>query len=131
MAKKGTGKFVLGALIGAGLGLLFAPKSGKETRKALVNKADELIQKVKELEPGEVRDALEDKVKSIMNDIKSLDKEKVISVAKEKASALQEEVEKLVEYAKDKATPVVEEATVALKAKATEVIKKTLEKLED
>ena len=73
MAKKGTGKFVLGALIGAGLGLLFAPKSGKETRKALVNKADELIQKVKELEPGEVRDALEDKVKSIMNDIKSLD----------------------------------------------------------
>lgn len=131
MAKKGTGKFVLGALIGAGLGLLFAPKSGKETRKVLVNKADELIEKVKELEPGEVRDALEDKVKSIMNDIKSLDKEKVISVAKEKAAQLQEEVEKLVEYAKDKATPVVEEATVALKAKATEVIKKTLEKLED
>ena len=48
MAKKGTGKFILGALVGAGLGLLFAPKSGKETRKALVNKADELIQKVKD-----------------------------------------------------------------------------------
>ena len=131
MAKKGTGKFILGALVGAGLGLLFAPKTGRETRKALVNKADELIQKVKELEPGEVRDAIEDKVKTIMSDIKSLDKEKVISIAKEKASALQEEVEKLVEYAKDKATPVVEEATVALKTKATEVIKKTLEKLED
>ena len=33
MSKKGLGKFVLGAAIGAGLGVLFAPRSGKETRK--------------------------------------------------------------------------------------------------
>ena len=33
--KKNTGKFVLGAAIGAAIGLLFAPKSGKEMRKEL------------------------------------------------------------------------------------------------
>ena len=33
MGKKGLGKFILGAGIGAGLGLLFAPKAGSETRK--------------------------------------------------------------------------------------------------
>ncbi len=33
--KRGVGKFVLGATVGAVLGLLFAPKSGKELRKDL------------------------------------------------------------------------------------------------
>ena len=31
--KKGLGKLIAGMAIGAGLGVLFAPKSGKETRK--------------------------------------------------------------------------------------------------
>ena len=40
MAKKSNaGKFVLGAAVGAALGLLFAPKSGKETRRAIKEKA--------------------------------------------------------------------------------------------
>ena len=29
----GIGKFLAGAAVGAGLGILFAPKSGKETRE--------------------------------------------------------------------------------------------------
>ena len=33
--KKGLGKFFAGALLGAGLGLLFAPIKGSETREAL------------------------------------------------------------------------------------------------
>ena len=41
--KSGAGKFVLGAVVGATVGLLFAPKSGKENRKAIKEKADDLI----------------------------------------------------------------------------------------
>ena len=36
--KKGLGKVAVGAAIGVGLGVLFAPKSGKETRQDISNK---------------------------------------------------------------------------------------------
>jgi len=39
---------VVGGLIGAAIGILFAPKSGKETRQDLANKADEMLAKAKE-----------------------------------------------------------------------------------
>jgi len=39
---------VVGGLIGAAIGILFAPKSGKETRQDLSLKADELLAKAKE-----------------------------------------------------------------------------------
>ena len=45
--KKGCGKFVLGAALGAGLGVLFAPKAGSETRKELKAKIDDLLAKLK------------------------------------------------------------------------------------
>lgn len=39
---------VVGGLIGAAIGILFAPKSGKETRQDISLKADELLGKAKE-----------------------------------------------------------------------------------
>ena len=40
MSKKfGIGKFIAGAAVGAGLGILFAPKKGEDTRKVLKKKA--------------------------------------------------------------------------------------------
>jgi gas vesicle protein len=41
MSKDGTANFFLGLGIGIGVGLLFAPKSGEETRDILLGKADE------------------------------------------------------------------------------------------
>ncbi|MFO7570954.1 MAG: YtxH domain-containing protein [Smithellaceae bacterium] len=39
---------VIGGLIGAAIGILFAPKSGRETREDIAVKADELLVKAKE-----------------------------------------------------------------------------------
>jgi hypothetical protein len=41
MNRDGFANFVLGLGIGLGLGILFAPKSGEETRDLLINKADD------------------------------------------------------------------------------------------
>ena len=43
--KTGLGKFLVGLGIGAGLGMLFAPKSGEESRKELKETIDELKEK--------------------------------------------------------------------------------------
>ncbi|HPL62587.1 MAG: YtxH domain-containing protein [Syntrophales bacterium] len=39
---------LVGGLIGAALGILFAPKSGKETREDIARKTEELVTKAKE-----------------------------------------------------------------------------------
>ena len=54
--KNGFGKFLTGALIGAGIGMLFAPKSGKELRKELKEKYDELIRRAKDIDIDEVKE---------------------------------------------------------------------------
>ncbi len=51
---KGWKRFILGAGIGAGLGLLFAPKKGSETRKELSARIDELLDKAKEVNMDDV-----------------------------------------------------------------------------
>ena len=63
--KSGAGKFILGALVGAGLGVLFAPKSGSETRKELMDKMKDLLKKAKEIDIDEVKDKISLKVEEI------------------------------------------------------------------
>ena len=81
MSKKGNGfgKFLAGAAIGVGLGVLFAPKAGVETRKELKEKMDELVKKVKELDVEEVKENFLKKIEELKEELADLDKEKVIS----------------------------------------------------
>jgi gas vesicle protein len=130
MAKKGWGKFVLGAGIGAGLGMLFAPKSGSETRKELKAKIDDLVAKAKELDMNDVTEQVENKIKEIKKDIKELDKEKVLKFAKQKGEALKDKASELVDLAKEKGTPVLKDAADEVKAKAINVAKEVIARLE-
>lgn len=131
MSKKGFGKFLLGASIGAGLGLLFAPKTGKKTRAELKVKLDELLLKAKEVDLKEVREEFTNKVNSLKEEIEQLDKEKALKVAKKTAKELEKKAEELVAYAKKKGLPVLEETAEVAKEKAILLIKEVLKKLED
>lgn len=126
----GIGKFVAGAVIGAGLGILFAPKKGSETRAALKAKMNELVAQIKNIDIDEVKEEFNQKVAEIKADLADLDKEKVLDVAKKKASQLKEKAQELVDLAIDKGTPILRDTAEEVRLKAIEVTKDVLKRLE-
>lgn len=131
MGKKGMGKFVFGAALGAGLGMLFAPKKGSETREELKKKLDELLNQAKEIDVDELRSDFNAKVDEIKLELKDLDKEKVLSIAKEKGAELKDKAQDLVDMAKEKGTPVLKKTAEDVLNNVIKVSKETLKKLED
>ena len=117
MSKKSKGllKFIAGVGIGVGAGMLLAPKTGKELRKDLQKKINELVDKAKEVDLREVGDDFMKKINELKEEIEDLDKEKA---------------NELYEMAKAKGTPVLEKAADEVRQRAILVTKDVLKKLE-
>ncbi len=131
MSKSGIGKFLAGAGIGAALGILFAPKKGSDTRADLKNMFDDLVRKVRSIDAEDVRLTVEAKIEELKEGLANLDKETVLTEAKKQAKKLQKQAEKLVEYAIEKGTPIIEKSANAIKLKVIEVSEQIIEKLSD
>ena len=128
--KHGLGKFIAGAMIGAGMGVLFAPKKGSETRKELKKKTDELVDTIKHLDKDEIKEKLNAKVKELKQDLENLNKETALELIKEKGSLLMKKADELMDLAKEKSAPVIEKAAKDVKDKTVVVLKKAIDKLE-
>ena len=127
----GVGKFIAGAAVGATLGILFAPKSGKETRQDLKRLFDDFMKKVKEIDVQEVKEQLENKIEEIRAGLADLDREKALKIAKEKAVVVKEKCEELVQLAIAKGTPVLEKAANEVREKTIQATREILVRLED
>lgn len=128
--KNGLGKFFAGAALGAGLGLLFAPKKGSVLRAELKDKIDDLVVKLKDIEFDEVKDEFDKKLAEIKDELDDLDKEKVLKIAEKKAEELKNKTEDLVNLAVEKGTPVLRDAADEVRKKAIAITKDILKKLQ-
>ena len=124
--KKTIEKVGLGVALGMGAGFLLAPKSGKEMRKELGEKAEEITCKMKEMTPTKMKKDFDKKIKEIEKEIKDLDKEKVLEEAEQKIKKISEKIEDLKEEMKDdEKTPIIDN----LKNTMVETSKKLVTKL--
>ena len=129
MSKSGFEKFVAGAAVGVGLGMLFAPKSGEETRKDLKKKLDELVDQAKNIDVEEVKKDITRRVEEIKMELVDLDKEKVLDIAKEKGEELKAKAQELVDLAKEKGTPALKKTASDVLDRVIKVSKETQKKL--
>jgi gas vesicle protein len=106
MSENNAGKgiligFLAGGAIGAILALLYAPKSGKELRSDIKEKADEYLGEAEKY----IAEA-KDKAKDMINEGKKKS-EKLISDAKNKSEELLRDAEKIFGDAKSKAAATI------------------------
>ena len=86
---------ILGGLVGAAIGILYAPQSGRKTRRDINNKAEELLSKAKE----EYETALKKSGKAYESAVKQL--KQMESSTKEKIEDMEEKVGELTELGKE------------------------------
>jgi gas vesicle protein len=86
---------IIGGVIGAAIGFLYAPQSGRKTREDINRKADELLAKAKK----EYEETLKKSGKAYESAVKEL--KRLESSTKEKVGEMEEKVEELTELGKE------------------------------
>ena len=97
----GVGSFVLGALVGAGIALLFAPKTGAETQEELMDQA----RKLRSAAEDRVREAqrqLEERLDDVRDGVSSRyeDVKEAVSAGRDAASDARTDLERRLQRSK-------------------------------
>jgi len=117
----GVGSFVLGALVGAGLALLFAPKSGAETQEDLKEQARKLRTAAEE-RVREAQRQLEDRLEDVRDGVQTRfdDVKEAVSAGRSAATDARGDLEKKLERSKAAYRAGMQAAREAIAAEGAE-----------
>ena len=130
MSKKRFRNFLCGFVIGTGIGILFAPKSGRETRKELKESLDKLVASIKDLDKEEIKDILILKITDIKTSLEELDKETILENAKDLAKKIKIKLGELKILVVNNTTPYVEACNEKFRESTINLLNKTVARLE-
>jgi len=130
-SRGGFGKFLFGCALGAGVALLITPNTGKENRKILKKKIEDLYDYLSNLDYKEVGENIMARLDDLKKDLEAMDKETALRIAREQRDKIVKKANELYEYSKEKATPHIEKMTRDIKDKTLVVAKDVVKKLED
>ena len=95
-----------------------------------INVSELVMNKVKDIDADDVKKYVDKNIKKIKKELDDLSMEKVGKMAKKKAKEIENSMNDLVDYVKEKGTPVLEDAVESLRLKAIEVTNSVINKLE-
>ena len=130
MSKKRFRNFLCGLDIGNSIGILFAPKSGKETRKELKESLDKLVASIKDLDKEEIKDILILKITDIKTSLEELDKETILENAKDLVKKIKIKLGELKILVVNNTTPYVEACNEKFRESTINLLNKTVARLE-
>ena len=104
-------KFITGALVGLGLGLLIAPTEGSESRKELKKSLENLLDTIKDIDIEKTKSAFMKR----LNDIKK-------ELVRIKINKIKETCLGLIDVAKENKVPKVEEAVQEVLLKTDDIL---------
>lgn len=130
MSKKRFRNFLCGFAIGTGIGILFAPKSGRETRKELKESLDKLVASIKDLDKEEIKDILILKITDIKTSLEELDKETILENAKDLVKKIKIKLGELKILVVNNTTPYVEACNEKFRESTINLLNKMVARLE-
>lgn len=122
--------FVTGALIGVGLGVLFAPREGSETREKLKTSFDDLIDTVNDIDVEETKNMILAKIDEIKKELSKVKVSDAKKVLEEKKEMIAHKCDTIIDETASSAIPVVVDATKKVKAKTEKIFDEVIEDLE-
>lgn len=130
MSQSRLRNFVTGALIGVGLGILFAPREGSETRKKLKESFEELSDTVKNIDIDDTKEQILKKIENIKKQISSIKLEDAKKILTEKKELIEEKCDNIIYDVEASTIPAVIETTKKVKNKSDKILDDVIEELE-
>lgn len=122
MSENRFSRFITGALVGIGLGLLIAPQEGNETRQKLKSSLNELLDSVKEIDIEETKIIFMQKLRSIKDDLNDLTTDAKLKIIKDRIKHIKTTCEELETVANDTSSYKVAQAANMVEQKANDIL---------